>query len=451
MNPANFLIELRDRFPQHLWSPLILAIRQDPIVWHALSQTSLGDQALEDLPIKLDHWTPAGLSLLALGHPEQFEAMKVSPLHPLDQSLLDTADFEFRKWTESKTDGVSLAKAGFLALALRERYRLKSDWKVVLQVFSERPIAGETVLACLYGFLPDPFELLRNIGNLSLKSDNTDYLIHVLFANPLTDDAREGLLGALLSELPRETSTQIVQKVSLLRPWQVADLTQDLISRYEEVDSNSNEIQSGELYHLGSHLDQLADRARLAQTYYLATQPEVSVSILADMIKSIHRLRGHLSAQLAKAITQTKRQGNEDGHHSALETSLEAWKQAIKWVPEYDEYAAGLAETLVDIGNLSDAQDYLQAKGYAADSKQPPFILLTRALIADRLEDHEQVQQLADQAFSALKERPFMERVQYIALARLFDKYDMQQQLVRLTNLALQMFPTDCELLVLQA
>jgi tetratricopeptide (TPR) repeat protein len=451
MSASKFSLELKERFSERIWSSLILSLRQDVIVWDALSQTSLGDQALEILPAKVDQWSPASLSLLALDHIEQLETLRSSPLQPLDQSILDTAEIEYWNWVEKKIETLTLSKTGYIALALRERYRLSGSWRDVLQVLKNQLLSSETVLTCLYGLIPDPFEFLRSISELQMGAVHTDYIIHILLSNPLTSDAQDGLFGALLSELPLDKNLQILNKLSMLRPWQATQLTRDLVPRIEKDNSQLLVNDIDEICHLGQQFDNLADRVRLAQIYQLASQPDDSVSILAETIKTFRRLRGHLSAQLAQAITFTRQAGKGDWQDAAQETGLEAWKQAIKLVPDCDEYSAGLAKTLADVGSLSDANDYLQAKGLSKNSDQSPALLLAHALIAERLEAQGKAEKLAEQAYSNLGKGNSLSRQEFTDLARLLDGADLYQKVIEVTDYALQVFPTDQQLLELQA
>ena len=69
MRPTNFLTESRKYFPIRNWHWMVAALQQDPIIFNDLTQTNLGHKAIDTLRAVPEDWTPASLSLLALGNP----------------------------------------------------------------------------------------------------------------------------------------------------------------------------------------------------------------------------------------------------------------------------------------------------------------------------------------------------------------------------------------------
>ncbi len=135
-------------------------------------------------------------------------------------------------------------------------------------------------------------------------------------------------------------------------------------------------VDKAEADDLLGEFDLLADSLRLAQVHQIAGQADMAVPVLADGLRVMRRLRGHISAQLARTVAQTKDVTGDGWGDTAREASLEAWKQAVQLAPEEARYAAGLAGALVEAGRTADAATYL--KSYLAESvhtDRPEFFL----------------------------------------------------------------------------
>jgi hypothetical protein len=156
---------------------VLAALRQDITVWQALHtrplQQKLSEQAAHDLQ-QPAAWSPAALARLALTPAD-------------DSSLLQQAFQAYQaqrtQSPKSRRSAAPLSHAGLVALALQEQYRKTGSWQELIEALqATSPATWQTPLACLYGLLPAPLELLHALlkfkGYLALA-------LHLLLSNPL--------------------------------------------------------------------------------------------------------------------------------------------------------------------------------------------------------------------------------------------------------------------------
>ncbi len=451
MNEINFLIQLREQFPNDLVSPLLMALRQDKLLWVELSETSLGERALSELPPTLEAWTPAGLSLYALGRFELLGMVRKNPPQSIELHLIEKAQEEFEKWVTKKPGSINLSEVGLLALALRDQYFQKESWDVLERIIKNQPPRLETVLSCLYGFLPEPYDFISSIENLSQSQDQSTLVLQIILSNPLSAEAQNQLISKLLAKRSLDKITKFLQTISIHRPWQVRSIAEDVLERFDQNTENSviknNEALEKSLQPLNDLLEDIADQVRLAQIYDLASYPEASVSKIAEIIANFRPLRAQLSANLAQAITSTSNstQGNKKG--SAFDTSVDAWKQAIKLIPEEPAYAVGLAKTLTKAGKFEDAQAVLQSKNLEIGQEVHPNILITKAAIANQRKDKNLANQLAREALAGLCNGIKLSPEDYLCLVELFENNQLFPELVQTAKMALEEYPNDLNFL----
>jgi tetratricopeptide (TPR) repeat protein len=455
MISSQFLVELKRLFPQDTWSWMLVALRQDAVVWQSLEGTELGNRALEKLPAQPSKWSPAALSFLALDSEIRVEELSALPLKPLTQPLRGKAIRAYEAWLRDSPAPVALAQAGLLALSLRERRRLKGSWDGLTAEFGLRREAARTVLACLYGMIPDPFELLKALirsGNILAQPR---LALHALLSNPMPVEEQTNILRTLLGELPAADGQAVLRELSSMRPWLAATLAQNFLAQSQSTASqvvDRAESQDGQLDQLCVFL---GDLLRQAEVNQIAAQPLRAASLLAESLKVAQSLQGHVSAQLAQSVTKagesTSEQDQLPGPDVAAQTGLEAWKQAVQLLPDDPLYTAGLALALMDTGRLEEAQSILAA--WQVGGRQPthPAFLLVSALVAERLGDEESALRFAQQALTQVEAGQPLEPGGYNALARFFLQAGLIQDAARAAQAALDRFPLERELLELQA
>ena len=134
MSKTTFSLELKKQFPGSDWPWLLLALRQDDLVWRALQDPDFASLAFERLPNEAHAWSPAALSMLKLEDPPSLSDLRAVPLQPLDESQLRQASRIYEGWIQAPEVLKGLEDAGLLALILREQYRISGVWQDSMRV-----------------------------------------------------------------------------------------------------------------------------------------------------------------------------------------------------------------------------------------------------------------------------------------------------------------------------
>src|SRR4030042_4317101 len=130
MTTSQFITSLRKIFPENQWAWVYPALRTDAIVWKAI-RTELNSTILKRLSIKAEDYPPIALARLAAElHQDSAQDEKASAL---------------------------LAHAGQQAVQLNQMAQQAGSWAAISDRLLE---ASPTVLACLFGLVNDPLDLL---------------------------------------------------------------------------------------------------------------------------------------------------------------------------------------------------------------------------------------------------------------------------------------------------
>lgn len=458
MKRLPFSLELKKLIPPEAWPWLLTALRQDSWIWAALESTPLGERALESLPPDPAVWTPAALGLLALDDPISPGALAADPMTPAPPALQSRADQTYQAWLASGPQPLTsgsppdspdrtLANCALIALALRERYRESNSWRSLFYAISLDRLETRTVLACLYGMIPEPERLLHSLAEYGNGHIRPDLALHALLCQPLAPESQTQILKSVQEALSPAHRLDLLTHLAAQRPEIASELANDLLLASGA--AWSGEIADDGLAALSHQFDHLANSVRLADCYQIAGQPERAVPVVAETLRQLRRLRGHLSARLARVVAVAEA-GNDDGwRETAQETSLEAWKQAVQLLPEEPQYVAGLARTLIACGRLSDAQSYLA--GHQADGDYHPSISLAAGLLSARQGEHPDARRFALQALRLVESGQALSLDELIELARLFAQLEMPGEAARAAQVALVQYPLNKELLTLLA
>ena len=123
MAAYTFIVELKRSLPESSWSWLISALRQDPIIWRAL-QGRLGQSALEKFSDRPQAYSPANLSLVALGYSDPEEIVKNAAYNQVPEPVfVDSAS------SVEQILAPELTEAGIQAMDLREVYLQAGSWQ----------------------------------------------------------------------------------------------------------------------------------------------------------------------------------------------------------------------------------------------------------------------------------------------------------------------------------
>ena len=263
----------------------------------------------------------------------------------------------------------------------------------------------------------------------------------------ITSEQQSEILKSLLDHLSSLQRHELLNKLAAQRPGIALSLAGDILALGE--DTWSAETIEDQTIFLSRQFDQLSNSVRQADCYQVAGQPDRAVPLLAETLRLVRRLRGHLSARLAQVVSSTETSNDTSWRETAQETSLEAWRQAVQLIPEDPRYIAGLVHTLVDAGRLNDAQSYLAE--HQNDGDYHPSISLASALLCARQEDQPNARRHATQALKLVENGQGLSINEYIDLARFFTQIEMPSEAVRAAQAGLLHYPLNRELLRLLA
>ncbi len=472
MNSSHILVEIKSRLPAADWPWVLVALRQDALVWSALLESNVGERALAALgerAARAESWAPANLSLLAASLEVPDQASKSYLLQPLDDASQIRSTQVLAAWQQESVFPLSLENCAWLALAVRERYRQNSTWKGLLAEIGLHRVGCSTLLACLYGLLPDPDRLLRALFQYGDGRPRPDLALHTLLCQPLPPARQLEVLRILQSDLTSAQNLALLQALQEHRPWLADTLAADLLqqqvaahtvappsdggARPSVVSPNGQDVPPATWF--AQPFDSLISSLHLAQAYKLAGQPDRAVPLIADALRGVRRLRGHLSAQLAETLAQTRKAdpaGSPADPHwdeTAQEIGLEAWKQAVQLVPDEPKYAAGLSSSLLAAGQTEEARRQLAQN--ALDQDSHPALWLSAALLHAHQGEVEDALRCAIQSLRQVEAGQSLSMGEFLSLARLFQAQAALPETLRTVRITLDRYPQDREMLALQA
>jgi len=203
-------------------TPVVAALRQDPLVWASLAEPRFSALALERIGSHAPGWNPGRLALLALGESFSLDKTPDGALAPLNPELQERALQAYQATQRSMLPPTSLAEAGLLALALRERRRLTGAWAGLLKELLPKNTAPagafltwRTAFACLYALVPDPEEMLRGLLPRGGQRLSLEWITHALLSQPLDEAAQTGSFSRLLAGLPVSIQLAVLRNLSL--------------------------------------------------------------------------------------------------------------------------------------------------------------------------------------------------------------------------------------------
>ncbi len=333
---------------QHLLSPetasvVFKSLLIDPLLMAGLQEEAFLKEIVAGAGDRSASWSPAGLALAALGmggSPDGLSAISMpAPERPLRQRALQTYEDMLR----SAKKPASIEEAGLLALALRERRRLTQSWKGMA---SEMASAGaspaaaieiwRTPLACLYGLVPEPVEMLEALLPQKKSWPAFALIGHALLANPLQADERKTIFARILRRLA--LAEQVDWLVDLSGRGEIRLATQLAGMVLEERAQTGKDVKVVDLSQTTS--TEAMNRARelelLARLHTLAGQREQGLSLLITAREAARYWLAGLSARLAD---QAARLDHLDLVFPAVE-SLD-WAGATAALPESVQLSLG--------------------------------------------------------------------------------------------------------------
>ncbi|MFZ6030987.1 MAG: tetratricopeptide repeat protein [Chloroflexota bacterium] len=356
--------------PEASRSWLIAAMRQDTHMWEALLNPA--DPAWEHLQqagLPPESWSPAALALSALGQPP--DPSPLCSLKAIPNELRRRAVEAFERHTQPRSPltpeiQTDLVQAGLLALALRERRRLLGSWDNLSKDLRLAPLGTwHTPLACLFGMIPDPEQLLCAIFADGSRREWNRLALHALLSNPLSPNRQVALLERVLSA----DMLLFLQQLAAARPAVARELAAMLLRQSPSISHES-----------AAHLATLAG------------EPQTALEQLSEANEILQRRQAALNAQTATLLARFA---------LATPAVIQAqWRQATELDPNQPVYWASLVHALLDDGQTAEAANVLQA---SISHHEHPDLLLALARLAYETGDKARTRHLAIQALQAIE------------------------------------------------
>jgi hypothetical protein len=166
MQPVDWMLRLQQKLPGADARSLVRAFNHEPLVHQAMQQEGFFDRVQQ----RSAGWMLADLALHAMGCPLKSSDLMNPEMATIEPGLRNSALQAYEQVHKTLLPPVSLAEAGLLAIALRERRRLTNGWQGLLAELTQGSLAGQdglafelwkTPLACLFKMVPDGLELCQ--------------------------------------------------------------------------------------------------------------------------------------------------------------------------------------------------------------------------------------------------------------------------------------------------
>ena len=464
MNNLALITRMKAILPEPTLPWILAALRQDPVIWECLEETTYLERVLEQCTAKPETWSPANLSLLAMDvqkdHPDlTLENLQGDLQFSLESGLRQKAAHTFETVNrnsievdpESSTSQLScypLQQAGLMALALRERRRFVGSWQGLIGELDQASLethntTGKTLLerwgttlSCLYGMLPDPVELLRSLLNSAASPDQVKLVLHIVLSNPHSPEKQLEILKNQLTRLPLRESIIVLDCLKSHRPEFTQILAENLVDDQKDIAKGCIDLPAlsdpVDPFKYVAWLDQLLQHV---DSYYLAGQGVLAAPLVNTAWEVTRRLQADLVSQAGQIL---KQQGDQ-------EKSLNNMKQAAELVPANPFHKANVALALLDTNQPEEALNYISLDGTSDEQIHP---VLQYALVKIYSQNGNP-QGAREQALKLIKSIetgcwPMFEA----NLPKLLLGLDLYEEAARAADHALIHHPNDIELLV---
>ncbi len=399
------ILKLKSALPESILPWVIAALRQDRVIWEKLQDASFQELALSQ---KLSVWTslsPANLALIAI-HAELpelgtgratklVEKLRADIQYQVEPGLRKNAAqaYESLRSQGSEKTGRScsrreahspIARAGLLALVLRERRRKVGSWDGLSQeLLAQAKKSGRsltrtwsTALACLYGIVPDQREMVRALLSPPASKELYRIASHALLANPLSPEKMSEEIQGILAGLPLAATLPLVDQLSIARPDLLLNLEAWMQAQEGVAGASTKETPKSIHKQPLEELEELDAMLMLAKVKRFARRTSSALQVLESAWENTQSLEASLAAELATAYSS---QGK-------TEQALEFWQKSVSLAPHSPLYRANLAIAFMEAGRLDEARAWLPDEAYlqGIGGREHPQYIFT-ALAAARL------------------------------------------------------------------
>lgn len=346
MQLAMILSEFKRLFDDHQLPIVLYALRQDPLVWQEIEKDDFFSKAEEYCGSRVELWNPATLSLLAMDHPIPLDSLTQQPLMSIDTKLRQQAARAYEETIRNPQSLPTLSKVGLLALALRERRRVKNTW---VGISAELPwnipnanASWISILGCLVGMLPQDDNLLQNLLP-DPSSDNYPDAVyaveHAVLCQPTTTEDQVKVLSLVAGNL--DAKAQLVWVNALYRHG-LPDLACAIAAHW--VASTKPLTAKKTIVDIQQYQEKAALNAAAGDT-------KTAVELLTSAFESLCSLQAEITSQLSHTAYQD---------HDLL-TAVHAGQQTIELSDASlrSAFSPFYAKLLAETGHADEAKKYL--------------------------------------------------------------------------------------------
>jgi len=500
MEAPSFIQRLREILPVETQTWVINALRQDQTVWQSLQNTSLTGKALATCSNQPMTWTPGLLSLLALDVNVSQELFNATPLNPLETVLCQKASQAYENFLKGKqfsehleeikitslepgsSDDQSisslspvdtLAEAGLVALALRERLHGTGSWNsFALEIWNQPEVPLKhwyTPLACLLGLIPDPVEFMSAFIHPGASIGAISLALHAFLCNPLPIANRLIILQNIFTDGQYSQTSELSEKTAVLRllSLQQEELAKSLAEWILE-QGNLPALVNADFPESLS-LERMKEIVNLTEILQIAGRTDKSLEILSKAQQSARWLQAELAAYWATTAESGSLANVDETNQRAI---LKAWEEAVEWTPaSYVKDGNSPFQSHLSLARLKEGENLtgeaylpeIEEEESVSDSTKDAETLLAMAQVALQLGDLSRAKQYASEALVAAREptsqidenifEPLQNNLlrnrqeNYRALARLFYELGLYEKCVEILDISLSTNPNDPELL----
>lgn len=219
MSAITFIEALRELFGTKEASAVLAAVRSDKLVWITLESEGFTGRALSALSDNMRLWNPANLALISLDEEKLIGKLAGEPMPSVESALRQRAIRLYETLRRKDQAPATLAEAGLVALALRERRRLTGSWSGLVEELVARQSSSNAciwsgAIACLAGMVPDVPRLLGAILSAGKGAGVVQWAVHVLLCTPEVPADLIGQAVEALSDLPAQVQIDFLKSAS---------------------------------------------------------------------------------------------------------------------------------------------------------------------------------------------------------------------------------------------
>lgn len=444
MNTTPFALRLKMKFSEEVWPWVVLALRQDSFIWESLANSDFGAKALEVNRSDLEDWSPAALTLQSLREVMPIDGIRLPLLQSPGSEIMMHASQAYQNWLNSHAPFESLAQCGLAAIWVRGEWVAKPDFFDLVPQVDDRVESFKSLLACVYGMLPEPLKLMNALLLPKREGLSPDLAVHAQLCNPFSGEQHIGNFFSILKELPRDDSLEVLEAIENHRPWFSRRLAEKLSRVWAaEFTAKSSRKVNG----LVDQIESLKAKVQLAEVHRLSGQPEKSAYIMSDSLKAVHRLQGDVAARSIKSILNSKGSSNHSASLPLLETALNAWKHSAPPDLDPDGDIPGMVEALLETGRLREAKALITGKAHDINMQKHPAFVLSIAKLAQKSENTMAARQVSRRALDMVKAGAPLKLADHLSLSRILYEVGLHEEACEAARIGLNRYPSNVGML----